>query len=525
MAEQKGTVSENGKRIMKNTIALYFRMGFLMIISLFSARIILNSLGVCDKGVYDAVASFVAMMAILTNSLSTAISRFITVEIGKGDEETLAKVFATSKAVILAICALVFVVMEPLGVWYIGNVINIPPDRISSAQWVFQFSLVTFVVTLMSIPYNSAIIAHERMSVFGIVGVFEGVAKLAVALAIRATPIDRLIAYSFLLCLVSILVRSIYTGYCRRSFSESRSRARMDRGIFLSMTRFAGWSGLSSGVFMLNTQGVTLLMNYFFGVVFNTMRGIATNVENMIKQFVLNVFTSINPQVMKSFVSGDREYSFTLACKGCKYSFLIIFVLGLPFLFEADLILKLWLGDIVPAETSLFTKLALLCLMADLLVTPMANVIQASGKLRKFYLVTSLINIMVFPVTWLLYFFGAPAWTCYLAFFLVYSVCDVVRLLILRSEVGFPISMFVREVVLKIVPVAVISLAATFLLWRFIPAGAVRLLTVLVLGTLCTAGTSYLFALTEGERSFVNSKVVSVYSSVRNFFRGSVAER
>ena len=507
---QPGHISENSKRIAKNTLALYFRMFLLMAIGLFTARIVLNSLGVEDKGVYETVGSFVSMMAIITSSLSTAISRFLTVETGKSDLASLKRVFSTAVTIMLLVSALVLLVAEPFGLWYMDNVMKLPDGRLPAAHWVFQFSLLTFVINLLSVPYNAAIIAHERMSAFAVIGVVEGLLKLAVAILLSISSFDRLITYSLLMCVVAVLVRFLYAAYCRHFFEESRTGAGFDRSYFRQMFSFAGWNGLAYGVYLVNTQGVTLLVNYFFGVVFNTMRGIALNVENMVKQFVSNVLTAMNPQITKSYVTDNKEYAYTLTCKGSKYAFLIVFILALPFLFEAEILLRLWLGKLVPEGTALFTRLALVGLCLDLLMTPFATLIQASGNIRRYYIVTSAVTMLIFPLTWLLYKAGAPAYSCYIVFAAVYVLNDIVKLGMLRRQIGFPVRMFVREVLARVVPVVLISLITTFLVWLWLCAatGLLRLFAVLVVGTLSACVAAYFFSLSGGEREFVNSKII-----------------
>ena len=501
-------ISDNSRRIARNTLALYSRMLLLMVIGLFTSRIVLSALGVEDRGVYNAVGSFVSMMAIVTSSLSTAISRFLTVEIGKGDIASLKKVFATANAIMLMVAAVVLLVAEPVGLWYLDNVMNLPDGRLPAAKWVFQFSLATFIINMLSVPYNAAIIAHEKMSAFAVIGVVEGVCKLAVALVLMKAPMDKLILYSLLMCCVALLVRFLYAFYCRRHFEESRTGVRFDRDYSRQMLGFAGWNGLSYGIYLVNIQGVTQLVNYFFGVVFNTMRGIAFDVENMVKQFVTNVLQALNPQITKSYVSGDTSYSYNLVCKGAKYSFLIIFILAVPFLFEAEMLLALWLkADYVPQGTALFTRLTLICLLLDLLMTSSSTLVQATGRIRKFYIVTSGITVLIFPLTWLFYRLGAPAYVCYLVFIGVYLVNDIVKLFLLKDIVGFPISLFLKEVILKVLPVVLISLLLTFIVWKLVPQGIWRLLAVLATGTLATCLTTYTFALTDGERAFVRSKL------------------
>ncbi len=500
-------ISENSRRIARNTLALYFRMLVLMFIGLFTARVVLNSLGIEDKGVYESVGGFVAMMSIITNSLSTAISRFLTVEIGREDSERLKKVFSTALSIMIFVAIVVVAIAEPLGLWYIGNVMQLPDGRTDAALILFQFSLATFVINLVSVPYNATIIAHEKMTAFAVIGVVEGVLKLGVALLLSVSPLDKLLTYGALMCCVALVARLLYALYCRRFFFESRTLPGFERGLFRAMFGFAGWSGLSNAVYLVNTQGVTLLVNYFFGVVFNTMRGIAMNVETMVKQFVTNVLTAMNPQITKSYVRGDTTYAFTIACKGSKYAFLIIFILGSPFLFEAEILLRLWLGDIVPEGTALFSRLAIVGMCLDIMMSPFSTIIQASGNIRKFYITVSSVMLLIFPLTWILFRLGAPAYSCYIVFIGIYLVTDIVKLLILRRQTGFPLKMFAVEVLAKVLPVAALALAVTFPVWRIMDAGVWRLLAVLAVGTLTTLLGTYAFALSRGERSYVNSKL------------------
>ena len=500
-------ISESSKRIARNTLALYFRMIVLLLVGLFTARVVLNSLGIEDKGVYETVGGFVAMMAIITNSLSTAISRFLTVEIGREDSEKLRNVFSTALSLMLLVALAVILIAEPLGLWYIGNVMQLPEGRTDAALILFQFSLASFVINLVSVPFNASIIAHEKMTAFAVVGVAEGMLKLVVALLLSVSPFDKLITYGALMCAVAFIAKSLYAAYSLHFFSESSLRPGFDRALFRSMFGFAGWNGLSNAAYLVNTQGITLLVNYFFGVVFNTMRGIAMNVETMVKQFVANVLTAMNPQITKSYARGDTDYAFSIACKGSKYAFLIIFLLGVPFLFEAEILLRLWLGDIVPEGTALFTRLAIVGMCLDIMMNPLSILIQASGNIRRFYIVVSALMLLIFPLTWIAFSLGAPAYSCYLIFIGVYLLTDVVKLGIVRRQIGFPLKMFASEVLQKVLPVATLTLVVTFPVWRLMDAGLWRLLAVLAAGTAATLLGTYFFALTRGERNYVNSKL------------------
>lgn len=501
------SISPGSRRIARNAMALYVRMFILLIVSLFTARIVLNALGAEDRGIYEAVASFVSMMALLSNALSTAISRFLTVQIGKGDDATLKEVFATAKGILWGMALLIILVAEPLGIWYTGNVMNLPEGRVQAAQWLFQFSLATFIIGLVSIPYNACLISRERMGVYAVIGVVEGLLKLGVALAIMKAAQDRLIIYGLLMLGAALLVRCLYLVYCRRHFEESRAGIHLYRQHAGAMVSFAGWNGLAQGISILNAHGVTQLLNFFFGVVFNTMRGLALNVENMVKQFIANVLVAINPQITKRYAAGDTGYSGELACKASKYAFLIGFTLALPFFFEAQPLLELWLGKrFIPDGTDCFTQLGLICMVLDIALNPVNTFVQAAGNIKRYYIMYSAVTVLVFPVTWLLFKMGAPASSLYFVLMADYLLLDVCKLLVGGRRYGFPVALFLKETLLRVLPVMILSLAVNHFARRIVPSGAWQVVAVIVCGTLAVCISSWFFALTRGEKDYVLSK-------------------
>ena len=318
--------SDNNKRIAKNTLLLYFRMLFLMVISLFTSRITLQTLGVDNFGIYNVVGGIVAMFSIMSGSLSNAISRYITFELGKGDKKILKKVFSTAVNVQIIMAVIIAVLIEIGGVWFLNYKMNIPAGRMVAANWVLQFSIISFAVNLISIPYNAAIIAHEKMSAFAYISIYEAVMKLVVVYLIVISPFDKLIVYSFLILLISLSLRLIYGIYCKRKFEECSYMFILDKPLLKKMSGFAGWNFLGAGSFLLMTQGVNMLLNMFFGVALNAARGIATQVENVVNQFTINFGTAINPQITKSYAKGDYDYMHKLVFAGSKYSFFLVVV-------------------------------------------------------------------------------------------------------------------------------------------------------------------------------------------------------
>lgn len=320
-------ISDNNKRIAKNTIALYIRTLITLAVGLFTSRVVLNVLGIDNFGIYNVVGGVVAMFNIVTTSLSQSISRYLTFELGRDNKEKLNMIFSTSVNIQILMSFVIIVLIEAFGVWFLNNKMNIPPDRIYAANWVLQFSVLAFIVNLISVPYNASIIAHEKMKAFAYVSILEAVMKLMIAYLLYISLVDKLITYAFLLLLVSIIIRLVYGQYCKRHFEECKYSFVFDKKLFADMSKFAGWNFLASTAYIFNTQGINIISNMFFGVAINAARGIATQVDGITRNFVSNFTTAVRPQIVKSYSVGDTNYMNKLVCSGAKYSYFLMLFL------------------------------------------------------------------------------------------------------------------------------------------------------------------------------------------------------
>lgn len=498
--------SDRSRRIARNTVLLYFRMFLLMAIGLFTSRVVLQALGKTDVGVYNAVGGVVMMFTVVTNSLSTAISRFLTYGMGErdaGGTTDLRTVFSTGIVVELILSGIIFLLVETVGLWFLNGHYNIPPDRLGAANWVMQCAMLVLVINLVSVPFNAVIIAHEQMRAFAFISIVEAVLKLGVALLLSVSGFDKLKTYAVLMVAVALAVRGIYAAYCRR-FPECRGRLVFDRETFRKMTGFAGWNFFGSASYLCNTQGVNIVTNLYFGVAVNAARGYAVQVEGIVRQFVTSFTTALNPQITKSYAEGRRSYCYELVCKGAKYSWLLMLLFALPFAFESDRLLTLWLGD-YPAYTDIFVPLAIVANMVDMFGNSLAMLAMATGEIRRYYLIVGGITFLVFPVSWLCFALGMPPQTAYVVYIIVYSLLVGVKLLILKGQIGFPPAEFVRETVWKVLSVTVPSVLVTGLVWFLLPASVWRLVAVLAVSTGSIALFSWLFAATPGERAYALS--------------------
>ena len=447
----------NSGRIAKNTLVLYIRMIFLMFISIYTSRIVLNALGVEDYGIYNVVGGVVSMFTILSGSMSAAISRFITFELGRSsDLERLRTVFSTSVTVQVIIAVLVVLLAEGVGVWFINNRMNIDPERLNAANWVFQLSLLSFAVNLLSIPYNASIIAHEKMSAFAYISIFEGVAKLSVAFLTASSPFDRLIFYAMLTCVVAVIVRILYSVYCRKYFDEVRFHFCFDKGLFREMFSFAGWNfiGVTSGA--LRDHGGNILINIFSGPAANAARAVSVQLGGAIQSFVTNFMTAVNPQITKSYAAEEREYTMELVFRSSRYAFYLLSLIAFPVLLNAGFILDLWLED-VPLRSESFVCLALILSMSECISNPLVTLMLATGNIRNYQLIVGGLQLLNLPVSYLVLKAGAPPESILLVAIVISQICLFARLFLLRGMTGLPVGRFIRQVYLRILFVAVLS--------------------------------------------------------------------
>ena len=478
----------------------------MMVIGLFTYRIILRALGVTDYGIYSAVGGVVTMFMLVMNTVSSAITRYITVGLGKGNPDQMKTIFGTSLAVMAGFSLLVILLTETAGLWYLNHKMVIPLDRMDAARVVLHTSMLILVVNLMSLPYTAEINAHEHMGAYAYLSILEAVLKLAVAAGVWYAGSDKLVVYAWLLLAVALVARGAYALYSTVRYKECRGLPRASGALVKEMGAFAGWNFLGSGAYMLNTQGINQLMNLFFGVGMNAARGVADKVEQVVRQFATNIALALNPALTKSYVGGNKEYAFELVCKGSKYYFWILWVMALPFFTDADTILRLWLDE-VPAQAAFFTKLTLLCFVIDFTPGTLNILEQANGRIRRYYIYTSLTAVVAFPVTYLSYRLGAPAWAGYVIFSLVYIVKAVEMLWIAHQDTGLSIKEYVKKGLWPALAPGLMTLIVVVSVMAVLPPAWWRFLVIAVVGVVSMCSCAWLYGLTEGEKAFVRSKL------------------
>lgn len=499
--------SDNNKRIAKNTLLLYVRMLFTMAVSLFTSRVILNTLGVDDYGINNVVGGIVTMLGFINNAMSSATQRFITFEIGKQNKVRLNQIFSTALQIHGLISLLIIILGETVGLWFFYEKMVIPADRIDAAMWVYQCSIVSAVVGIMSVPYNADIVAHEKMSAFAFISVLETLLKLLIVYLLVVSPFDKLKTYSVLFLCVGLLIRYIYGRFCTKHFDEAKYRHILDIPLLKKMTSFAGWSFLGNFAAVLQNQGVNMMLNIFFGPVVNAARGVAVQVQGVVQQFVTNFQMALNPQITKNYASNNIEEMHVLMFRSARFSFFLLFFLCLPVIFEADYILQLWLG-IVPANTVTFLRIILCTSLIYTIANPMIIANQATGKVKRYQAICGTIMLMILPVSYIFLRMGMPAYVVFIVHFCMESICQVARMLLLRNLIQVSVKQFLQYIYKPIFLVVALSVVIPFAIYSNMGFGFLRFVLVGLVSAISVGIMSFFFGLEKTERLFFKNKLI-----------------
>ena len=466
---------------------LYVRMLFMMFMGLYTSRIVLQALGEGDYGIYNVVGGVVAMFTIISGALNSAVSRFITFEMGKGEGARLNKVYSTAVIIQIVLAAVVVVVAEPVGLWFIDNEMTISPERIPAARWVLHFSLLAFVVNLMSVPQMASITAHERMSAYAWIGILDGLLRFGVALLISCSGHDRLVAYAALMAVSVLIVRMAYGIYCRLHFPECRFRPVFDRPLMKEMFSFAGWNfiGVTAGV--LRDHGGNILVNVFSGsVAVNAARGVALQLSNAVQSFVTNFMTAVNPQITKSYAAGEKDYMFSLMRKSSRMAYYLLLIIVLPVIFNVDYLLSIWLDE-VPAGSASFARLFLILALSESLSGPLITGTQATGKIRDYQILVGGLIMLNFPVSYIFLKAGAAPEVTVVVAIVISQICLFARLYMLRRLTEFPVGEYLIRVYLNVLIVTLTAVILPLALMRYMPGGLTGFLLDVPLCIVCAA--------------------------------------
>lgn len=499
--------SSNNKRIAKNTLMLYIRMAFMLVLALFTSRVVLDTLGEEDFGTYNVVGGFVAMFSVISGPLSTAIQRFITYELGTGNKAKLETVFSTAIHIQVIIAIIVFILCETIGIWFVNTQMNIPEGRMGAANFILQISIATFVIQLINVQNVADVIAHEKMSFFAYLSIVEYGLKLLIVYLIASSPFDRLKFYGALLFCIQFLIWVAYYLYCRRNFDEARYCKYFDKSLFKDMASFAGWNFFGNTAYILNTQGVNMLINVFFGVKMNTARALAVQVDSALQMFITSFTTALNPQITKSYALNDKSYVFQLISRGSKFSYLILFMLLVPVVLEAETILCIWLKQ-VPDDTVLFLQLLVWSTLFSCLGKPMVTGILATGNIGRYEIWATITGGLVFPLTWIAYKMGMPAFTTYIILAIIELIVEGVRLLSLKRLMDFPVGDYIKNVISRLLVFSLTAFVAPLVIVHIMSPSIFRLILVCAVSAVWSSLCIYVIALDKSERDSIVRKII-----------------
>ena len=497
----------NDKRIMKNTIILYFRMIFQMAVYLYTSRVVIEALGLIDYGIYDVVGSVVLAMMFFNNSMLNCTQRYITCSLAENDGKQVNKIFSHSIFIHLVFGLLIFLIGEIVGVWYIQNYMDLPVGRVDDAIFVFHIALVSSFIMIISVPYNALIIAHEHMGAFAAITIVDVVLKLSVALSLFLFNDNRLRIYAFLLLVVALIVRTIYGIYCHFAYKHIRVEYKFDSAVLKSMLGFVGWNTIGNLAIMCNTQGLNLLLNTVGGPIVNAARGIAFQVQTATVSFINSFQTAINPQITKNYASGDIPKMNSLILISSRVSFLLMLFFAVPLMLMTENLLTLWLTD-YPSYTATFVRLLLCVSVIETIANPLMVGASATGNIKLYQLLIGTCMLCTIPVAYIALKLGAEPQYVFWSLLLTTLMAQLVRMVLCRRLFCFSVRDFLRQALVPILKVCLCCFVPLILLRPYYCGyGGINALLVCVALDVWVAACVFVLGLSKAERDFLLKKI------------------
>lgn len=491
----------NNKRIAKNTVFLTIRMVFVLVVTLYTSRVFLNVLGVEDYGIMNVVAGFVSMFAFIKASLSNATQRFYNYEMGANGEQAVSDVYTTSIIIQLVIGIIVVILLETVGLWYLYHKMVIPPERFHIAFWLFQFSTISSFITVMQIPFFAAVMAYEKMNFYAILSILEAFLKLGFAFIIPFVSIDKLLSFGCFTLSITVLTFLLNLFYCKKNFPLLHWKKSHRKDLYPQMLSFTGWNAFGSFSISFREQGLNMILNIFYGPAMNAARGIAHQVIGAINGLVQTLSVAAQPQLMRSYAQGNQGRSMQLMYSISKLGYMLMFMMILPVALEVHYILSMWLGKAVPEYTGAFIRVILLTSLLNTLTAQISTMVHASGKMRKYQVITSLFCLLVLPFSYLYLKHDSNPVIVFVIMFVIIAVNYIISLLILRSIVPFSIKDYTRQVMLPLLLSSLISVIIPLMVHHLMSSGFMRLLIVTIVSVSSVSIVFYLLALSVEEKA------------------------
>lgn len=498
-----GATTENTRRIARNTIFLTIRTIIVLLVTLYTSRIVLKNLGFDDFGLYDVVGrGIIVFCAFLRNALTNATSRYLTFELGKNGEQNISRVYSTAINTHIILALALFVIMEIIGVWFVNGHLVIAPDRLAAANWLFQFALITFCISIVQTPFNSNIIAHEKMDFYAMISIIEAVLKLGVAYLLVASPIDKLVSYGALLWIVAIVITAIYILYCHHTFHDTvYDRKCWDKKLALDFSKYSGWSLVVNGADSFSQQSISIFFNWFIGLTANAALGIASQINMAINKFLSTFTQAFSPQIIKSYASQNTDYFNKLVISTSKISCFIFLFIAIPATINIDYVLQIWLGE-YPVHTAQFVRVIMIYYFFDSFQAPLISALHATGNLKIHQLMIGAVKLLSIPA---MYFaikyssdgtYGLAIWAG------LNGVCAIARTIYMKHLIHLDLKLYWRKVILPILCTGTISFPIPLLLERYFGVTLIGFLTSCTASVIICATTCYIFLNKDERRVF-----------------------
>lgn len=506
--------TDNNKKIAKNTLLLYFRMLLMMFVTLFTSRVVLDKLGVTDYGIYNVVGGVVAMLGFLNSSMSNAVQRYLSFEIGKNNEDGVNRIFNVSLFAHAGIAVFVFVVMEIVGVWYLNTHMNIPAERMDAANWVLQCSIFTTLFTILQVPYNAIIISKEQMGIYAYISILEVVLKLLVVYMLAIGNFDKLKLYSVLIMVVTIGIVMIYRFYCTRKYKEAKFKFIKDWNLLKQIVGFASWNMLGELAWVFTGQGVNIILNSFFGPVVNAARGLAEQVNGAVNRFVANFQTAVNPQLIKNYASDQLGEMKTLLFRSTRFSYYLLLALSLPIILKMDFILHLWLKE-VPDYTTGFCQLVLVSSLVSMLSNLLAQVARAYGKIRNYQIIVSIFLLLNFPLSYIVLKFGCSPLSTMFVNIGVNAMLLFVRLRLTNRMIQMTYGSFIRNVLFPVITVTAVALVIPLTIYFMLDNSIISFIIVCLVSFVSVGVSTYAIGMNANERLYILAAISKIITKIK----------
>lgn len=497
-------------RIAKNSVFMSIRMVIVLLISLYTTRVILNVLGVEDYGVYNIVAGFVTMFSFLNEAMSSTVLRYFNYELGSKGTDGAAVVFKAAVVIHIILAIIIVFITEPVGLWYLHNKMVLPEGRMIAAEWIFHFSLLSLFVNVLTAPFIAAVMAHERMDFYAFIGILDAVIKLIMVVILPFIAFDKLIIYGLFFFLVSCIDFTIYVWYCIHNFSEINLKSNVSPSLYKEMLSYSGWSVLGSISYILREQGVNLVLNSFFGTIVNAAKGVANQVNGALQGFTSSLVTPSRPQVIQSYSQGNLERTWRLTYSISKLAFLVFLMMSLPICLEINYILHLWLGETVPPHTSTFIIIMLVTNTYGTFVSPISTVMNATGKIRFFQIISSFSNLMSVPLAYLFLTMDAVPEYVFIALLITMFTNLLAGLISAHKFAKLSFLDYFKSVFLPCTIVALVSTPLGYIPHTLLPEGFVRLIVECIYYVIVVASIAYMFALDTGEKNMIKTLLLRI---------------